>query len=224
MRVEPERFAREYPEGPSVSGYLHAADKPSGDALVLTHGAGSNCGAPLLVALAEQFAAAGVTTLRCDLPYRQSRPNGPPHGGAAARDRQGLRRAVEAVREFTNNRVFIGGQSYGGRQATLLAAEDSAVVDGLLLISYPLHPPGKPENLRTAHFPEMQVPAFFAHGSQDAFGSLDEMRIALPLIPALHRLYVVDGGGHGLIKRGAKQEAIAGLAAEIQRAFTRFAE
>ncbi len=224
MQAKPEPFARDYPEGPSVRGYLHTADKPSGNALVLTHGAGSNCGAPLLVALAEQFAAAGVNTLRCDLPYRQSRPKGPPHGGAAARDRQGLRQAVEAVREFAHDRVFLGGQSYGGRQATLLAAEDFSVVDGLLLISYPLHPPGKPESLRTAHFPDMQVPAFFAHGTKDAFGSLDEMRGALPLIPALHQLYEVDGGGHGLIKRGAKPEAISALAAEIQRAFARFAD
>ena len=222
MRAEPEPFARDYPEGPSVRGYLHAAEKASGDALVLTHGAGSNCAAPLLVALAEQFAEAGVTTLRCDLPYRQARPKGPPYRGDAKRDREGLRRAVEAVREAAAGRVFLGGQSYGGRQATLLAAEDSAVVDGLLLISYPLHPPGKPDSLRTAHFPDLQVPAFFAHGSRDAFGSLDEMREALSLIPAFHELFEVEGGGHGLIKRGAGREAIAGLASQIQQAFGRF--
>ncbi len=224
MRAEPEPFARDYPEGPSVRGHLHAAEKPSNDALVLTHGAGSNCAAPLLVVLAEEFAEAGVATLRCDLPYRQSRPKGPPHGGGAKRDREGLRRAVEAVREFVTGRVFLGGQSYGGRQATLLAAEDSAVVDGLLLISYPLHPPGKPESLRTAHFPDVQVPVFFAHGSKDAFGSLDEMRGALPLIPASHELFEIDGGGHGLIKRGAGREAIRGLASRIQHAFGRFTD
>jgi predicted alpha/beta-hydrolase family hydrolase len=222
MRVEPEPFARDYPDGPSVRGYLHAADAPSDDALVLTHGAGFNRAAPLLVALADQFAGAGVATLRCDLPYRQARPKGPPHRGAAARDREGLRRAVEAVREFATGRVFLGGQSYGGRQATLLAAEDSAAVDGLLLISYPLHPPGKPESLRTAHFPELQVAAFFAHGSKDAFGSLDQMRGALDLIPASHQLYEVGGGGHGLMKRGAGPEVISGLAAEIRRTFARF--
>jgi len=222
MPAEPEPFARDYPDGPWVRGYLHAADGPTCDALVLTHGAGSNCAAPLLVALAEQFAGAGVATLRCDLPYRQAPPKGPPHGGAATRDREGLRRAVGAVRDFATGRVFLGGQSYGGRQATLLAAEDSAVVDGMLLISYPLHPPGKPESLRTAHFPDLQVPAFFAHGSKDAFGSLDEIRGALDLIPASHQLYEVDGGGHGLIKRGAGPEVISGLAAEIRRAFARF--
>ena len=72
MRAEPEPFARDYPEGPSVRGYWHAAEKPSNNALVLTHGAGSDCRAPLLVSLAEEFAEAGVATLRCDLPYRQS--------------------------------------------------------------------------------------------------------------------------------------------------------
>ena len=156
------------------------------------------------------------------LPYRQARPKGPPYRGDAKRDREGLRRAVEAVREAAAGRVFLGGQSYGGRQATLLAAEDSAVVDGLLLISYPLHPPGKPDSLRTAHFPDLQVPAFFAHGSRDAFGSLDEMQEALPLIPASRELFEVFGGGHGLIKRGAGREAIAGLASQIQQAFGRF--
>ena len=107
-------------------------------------------------------------------------------------------------------------------EAGRLAAEDSAVVDGLLLISYPLHPPGKPERLRTAHFPDLQVPAFFAHGSRDAFGSLDEMREALPLIPASRELFEVEGGGHGLIKRGAGREAIAALASRIQQAFGGF--
>ena len=129
---------------------------------------------------------------------------------------------MEALREFATGRIFLGGQSYGGRQATLLAAEDSAVVDSLLLISYPLHPPGKPESLRTGHFPDLQVSAFFAHGSRDAFGSLDEMRLALALIPASRQLFEVDGGGHGLIKRGGGQEAIGSLASRIRQAFGRF--
>src|ERR1700751_444110 len=102
---------------PAVSGYLHRPETPNGDALVLSHGAGSNAQASLLVALAKEFASAGFVVLRCDLPYRQTRPHGPPGPGDAARDRNGLRNAIAAVRKIATHRVFMGGHSYGGRQA-----------------------------------------------------------------------------------------------------------
>src|SRR5436853_7865612 len=133
---------------PAVRGFLHRPAKPCGDALVLTHGAGGNANAPLLVALAEAFAETGLMVLRCDLPSRQARPHGPARGNGAE-DREGLRRAVEFCRSIMPGRIFLGGASYGGRQASMLAAEDSTICDGLLLLSYPLHPPGRPEQLRT---------------------------------------------------------------------------
>src|SRR5271169_5504212 len=153
-----ESFTNQEAGQPVVRGFLH---RPNGDAiaaLVLTHGAGSNCRVPLLVAIAEAFAAGGIAVLRCDLPFRQSRPHGPPFGNGA-NDRSGLRRAVEVLREIVPGRTFLGGHSYGGRQASMLAAEDPAIAHGLLLLSYPLHPPGKPQQLRTAHFPKLQTPA-----------------------------------------------------------------
>jgi len=84
---------------PHVRGFLHTPAAPNGAALVLTHGAGSNAQAPLLVALAETFSAAGFTVLRCDLPYRQVRSFGPPGPGDAARDRAGLKNALAALKE-----------------------------------------------------------------------------------------------------------------------------
>ena len=141
---------------PFVRGLLHRPINPNGSGLVLTHGAGSNCQAPLLIALAEAFSAAGFVVLRCDLPYRQDRPYGPPGPGDAKRDRAGLKNAVEAVRNLARGRVFLGGHSYGGRQASMLCAEfpENAPeeVAGLLLLSYPLHPPRKLDQLRTQHF------------------------------------------------------------------------
>ena len=92
-----EVLEREFPDGPGVSGFLHAADGDS--ALVLTHGAGGNADSRLLVALAATLAAQGVSVLRCNMPFRQKRPKGPPHAGSAAKDREGLRRAVECMRE-----------------------------------------------------------------------------------------------------------------------------
>ena len=169
---------------PAVRGFLHEPSLPSGDALVLTHGAGANCQSKLLIALADTFADAGYMVLRCDLPFRQSRPHGPPFPAMAARDREGLRRAVEVLRSQSAGRIFLGGHSYGGRQGSMLAAEQPQLVAGLLLLSYPLHPPRKPLELRTGHFSQLNTPALFVHGGRDPFGSHEEMKAALALIPA----------------------------------------
>ena len=141
---------------------------------------------------------AGFFVLRCDLPYRQQRSTGPPFPGAAARDREGLRRASEAMRAIAPEFVILGGHSYGGRQATLLAAETPGVAGMLLLLSYPLHPPRKPEQLRTQHFPQLRTPALFIHGTRDPFGSPEEMSTALSAIPARRRLVTVEKAGHEL--------------------------
>ena len=181
-----------------VRGFLHEPEHPNGNGLVITHGASANCDTTLLKAVAEAFANSGVVTLRCDLPFRQQRPKGPPFPAQAERDREGLRRAVEAVREIAGGRVFLGGHSYGGRQATMLAAEEPEVADALLLLSYPLHPPGKPQQLRTGHLGSIRVPALFVHGARDPFGTADEMRAALALIPARTDLAMIDRAGHSL--------------------------
>ena len=108
-------------------------------------------------------------------------------------------------------RVSLAGLSYGGRQASLLAAEEPDVAAGLLLLSYPLHPPGRARDLRTAHFPSLRLPVVFAHGSQDPFGALDELAAALASIPGPTALVSVDGAGHGLGRgrRGPDPETIA---------------
>jgi hypothetical protein len=186
---------------PAVRGFLHRPASPTGDGLVLAHGAGSNANAPLLVALAEVLAARGLMVLRCDLPYRQARPGGPPGPGDAARDRAGLKNALEAMRGLGAGRVFLGGHSYGGRQATMLCADELGLAAGLVLMSYPLHPPGKPERRRVQHLPKLQTDALFVHGTRDPFGAIEEMEEALRLIPARTKLVVVEGAGHDLIVR-----------------------
>ena len=89
---------------------------------------------------------------------------------------------------WSPGRVFLGGHSYGGRQSTMLCADQPGLVDGLLLLSYPLHPPRKPDQLRVQHLPKLQTPALFVHGTRDPFGSPEEMEAALSLIPAKTRL------------------------------------
>jgi predicted alpha/beta-hydrolase family hydrolase len=151
------------------------------------------------------------------------RPKGPPSRAGAARDREGLKRAVEALRELLPGAVLLGGSSYGGRQCSMLAAELPDLVDALLLLSYPLHPPGKPEQLRTEHFPRIKTPALFAHGTHDNFGSLDELEAALPLLAGPSELLAFDGARHGLVKRSGGGESIRGVAGRIAERFVDFA-
>jgi predicted alpha/beta-hydrolase family hydrolase len=203
---------------PAVRGFLHEPLRPNADALVLTHGAGANCQSKLLTAVANAFADAGYLVLRCDLPFRQSRPHGPPFPAMAARDREGLRRAVDVVGPKTSGRIFLGGHSYGGRQATMLAAEHPQLAAGILSLSYPLHPPRKPAELRTAHFPQLNTPVLFVHGSRDPFGSHQEMSSALALIPAQKMLLEIEAAGHELLGKKANDD----LPSKIVQAFQEF--
>jgi len=183
---------------PPVRGFLHRPEKANGQGLVYTHGAGGNSRGPFLIALAEAFAGAGFTVLRCDLPFRQKRSFGPPRPGDAEHDRQGLKNAVACMRKLVKGKVYLGGHSYGGRQGTMLCAEDPGVADGLLLTSYPLHPPGKQDRLRTEHFPKLTKPALFVQGTRDGFGSIEELQAALKLIRGKATLLPVEGVGHDL--------------------------
>ncbi len=207
------------PQGAAAPGEI----APETDALILTHGAGSNSRAPLLVAVARAFVQAGFTVLRLDLPFRQMRPHGPPLGTSSGKDREGLRNALAALRKLgfgSRRRIFMGGHSYGGRQATMLASSDGTLADGLLLLSYPLHPPHRSSELRTAHFGGLRTPALFVHGSRDPFGSLEEMDSALRLIPAPNSLLPVEGAGHDLGFRRVAGHAASELPKAVVAAFT----
>ncbi len=231
---------------PPVRGYLLTPEIPTGNGLVLTHGAGSNAQAPLLIALAETFSANGFTVLRCDLPYRQMRSFGPPGPADAARDRAGLKNAVaalanelgaprvphfsralcarkpalslskggdsrkkEQIESKGRGKIYLGGHSYGGRQCSILCAEAPDLVPALLLLSYPLHPPRKPDQQRTQHLPDLHTPTLFVHGTRDPFASIAEMQQALKMIPAKTKLLTIEGAGHDLGFKGkAKQEEL----------------
>jgi len=221
----PSEPIRDFADGsaePGVRGYLHVPATSNGSGLILTHGAGGNAQAPLLRALADTFSAAGVTVLRCDLPYRQARSFGPPGPGDAARDRAGLKNAIAAIKAALGApllpdgarsgdcdapkeaRIFLGGHSYGGRQSSMLCADEPGLVSGLLLLSYPLHPPRRPQQQRTQHLPDLRTPALFVHGARDPFGTTEELERALKMIPARTKLITVEGAGHDLGFNGKK--------------------
>jgi predicted alpha/beta-hydrolase family hydrolase len=192
-----ERFRDDGGDVP-VRGTLERPAAGGMDALVLTHGAGGNHDAPVLRAVADAFAAHGITVLRCDLPFRQARAKGPPFPAGAARDREGLRRAVDLMRARCRGRVFVGGASYGGRQASMLAAERPGLVDGLLLLAYPLHAPGRPDAPRAGHFPGIRVPALFVHGTRDPFATVAELEAARATLGSVSALMTVKDAGHDL--------------------------
>lgn len=176
--------------------YLHKPVDWNGEGVVLAHGAGSDGKAKILVAVAGALCDAGYLVLRIDLAFRKlKRPPGP---ATAAQDQAAIAEAAGELRGMGARRMVLAGHSYGGRQSSMLCAEDPAAADALLLFSYPLHPPNKPDNLRTAHFPALRTPVVFVHGARDPFGSLAEMRAALDLIPARHELLEISGAGHEL--------------------------
>lgn len=215
------RFEDARPPHVGVRGWLHEPDGRAADGMVLAHGAGGNAQSAILVTMAGAMADAGWTVLRCDLPFRQGRPTGPPGRGDAERDRAGLRSAVAAVRAKAPGRLVLGGHSYGGRQASMLAAEAPGLADALLLLAYPLHPPRRPREARTAHFGALRTPAVFVHGTRDGFGTIEEIEAARRLIPAPTVLVVADGARHDLAAgaRGANRSgAVAADALAALRA------
>ncbi len=198
-----------------VQGALHIPEdtgKPNGTGIVLTHSAGSNFDAALLIAIADQLVERGFYVLRCNMDFRQRRRTGPPHPGKSEQDRYSLVVALAFLRTYTPDRLILAGHSYGGRQATILASENKSIADHLLLFSYPLHPPAKQEQLRTAHFPKLKVSSTFIHGTEDPFGTPEEMEAALKLIPTQTQLHLLAGAGHDL-KRGRFD--LFGLVGEI---------
>jgi predicted alpha/beta-hydrolase family hydrolase len=118
-------------------------------------------------------------------------------------------------------RAFLGGVSYGGRQASMLVAAEPALVEGLLLLSYPLHPPGRPAQLRTAHFPTVQTPVLFVSGTRDPFGSIEELATAIKLIPAPTKLVPLEGAGHALLQKSNREELPETVVEEFDRFFSR---
>ncbi len=187
--------------------------------MILSHSAATDCSSPLLVALAQAFSAAGITVLRCDLPFRQMRPKRRPSASVAARDQAGLKRAIELLKARVCKRVYVGGLAYGGHQSSLLAASEPGLADGLLLLSYPLHPPGQRGPLRTFHFPSVRTPALFVQASRDPFGTPDEVRPALELIAAPTRLVIAKDARHDLFNDNNRETLPGMIVSEFENFF-----
>jgi predicted alpha/beta-hydrolase family hydrolase len=191
-----------------IAGIAHQPDGPASGVVVLTHGAGGSRESPLLGRICDEWARRGWLAIRYNLPYRRRRPKGPPSGSAAG-DREGIVEAITLARTLAGGPLLAGGHSYGGRQTSMVVADNATAVDALTLFSYPLHPPGKPERLRTEHFGSIAVPTVFTHGTSDPFGTPDELRAAAALIPAATEIVEVTGARHDLGSRTLDVPALA---------------
>lgn len=199
-------------ELPAIAGIAHHPDATPVGVVALTHGAGGNREAPLLVRICDEWARRGWLAVRYDLPYRRRRPKGPPSGSAAV-DRAGIAEAVATVRAMAGGPAIAGGHSYGGRMTSMAVAgaadEAGIAVDVLTLFSYPLHPPGRPDRPRTEHLARIGVPTVFTHGTADPFGSIDELSAAAALVPAATTLVEVTGARHDLASKTLDVPALA---------------
>jgi hypothetical protein len=189
-------------------------DRPDGDAhavLVLGHGAGGDLNDPLLRGVASTLASRGIAVLRFNFPYREAGRRSP---GSQQQSEACYRAVARGARE-EGVALYCGGKSYGGRMATHIAA-DGFDLEGLVLISYPLHPPGKPENTRDAHLSKIAAPMLFVQGSRDPFATPELLeRTVASLRNAT--LVGIEGGDHSLRVRGTKPaEIVARVAGAIE--------
>lgn len=178
-------------------------------ALLLAPGAGADRNQPALVAVEAAVASLGMVVQRMDFPYRRAGRRAPDRAPVlVAEVREQAARLAERA-GVAPERVVLGGRSMGGRMCSMAVAE-GLPASGLVLVSYPLHPPGKPERLRTEHFPGITVPTLFVSGTRDAFGTPEELaREATAIVgPVTHRW--VEGGDHGLRRRD--DEVAGGIA------------
>ena len=194
----------------TIAGVAHEPDSTPSGVVVLTHGAGGSRESALLQKLCDEWARRGWLAVRYNLPYRRRRPKGPPSGSAVA-DRAGIVEAITVCRDLADGPLIAGGHSYGGRQTSMVVAEDAQPVDLLMLFSYPVHPPGKPERARTEHLSDIAVPTVFTHGTSDPFGTLDELRAAAALIAAPTEIVEITGARHDL---GSKTLDVPALAVD----------
>ena len=210
----------------SAIAYPAADRTPAIATLVLAHGAGAGQQSPFMVGFARGLADRGIDVLTFNFLYTEQRRRVPDR---TEKLEACSRAAIATAREhFGRESVFIGGKSMGGRIATHLAAatgesgvdripnrESRIPISGVVLLGYPLHPPGKPEQLRAAHLPRIRVPMLFVQGERDPFGTPAELRPILESLSADVTLHVVEHGDHSLAP-SRRAESIASTYRELQ--------
>jgi predicted alpha/beta-hydrolase family hydrolase len=205
--------------GAATTALVYQAGDPKvGATLILGHGAGAGQQSAFMIDFSRALSALGLDVVTFNFPYIEQRRRIPDRGPV-------LEACYRAVIDRTRNGVagpsrfiFIGGKSMGGRIATQVAAADASLpLAGLILLGYPLHPPGKPAERRDKHLPAIRRPMLFVQGSRDAFGTPAQLApIVGALVPA-PTLRVVEDGDHSFKLRRKDPVAQAGVYANIQQ-------
>ena len=203
--INPEAFAVALDAGQTVTALHYAAGQPaSGAALIVAHGAGAGQTSPFMVDFARALATRGFDTVTFNFLYTEQRRRLPDRAPV-------LEACYAAVIEETRRRLqsardalFIGGKSMGGRMATHLGAQDVAGLKGIVVLGYPLHPPGQPDKLRVAHLSAIHVPVLIVQGEKDTFGAPDEFKPHLKTMTAPVLLHAIAGADHSLTVRSKK--------------------
>jgi uncharacterized protein len=179
-----------------MTTYAYQGPKRGADrAVLLAHGAGADLNAAALTTVADALAKAKIPSLRFNFPYRDKGRGGP--------DRPPVLEAAvhEAIAELAKTskvapeRCVLGGRSMGGRICSMVAATEGAL--GLVLLGYPLHPPGKPEQLRVEHFPKLKMPVLFVSGTRDTFATPDELKRSAKKIRGRVTFSWIETADHG---------------------------
>jgi uncharacterized protein len=185
-------------EREQVTAVVYAAPKPRRCAvtLVLGHGAGANQLSGFMRLFAAGLAERGLDVVTFNFLYMEQGRKIPDPGPRLESCYRAVIDAVVKHKKLKGNRLVIGGKSMGGRIASQVAASHPENIDGLVFLGYPLHPPGRPDKLRSEHLPKIKAPMLFAQGSRDAFGSKQEIETLIKKLKLPAELYSIEGGDH----------------------------
>jgi predicted alpha/beta-hydrolase family hydrolase len=203
---------------------VYPSDRPFAG-LVLAHGAGAGQRSSFMVLAAKQLAARGVTTATFDFPYITAHRKVPDKTPVLEEAWREALAAAQKDSQFSALPLFIGGKSMGGRMSSHIAAQHAAGIRGVVFFGYPLHPPGRPEQRRDAHLPDVREPMLFVQGSRDTFGTAADLRGMLPKLAAGSAVHEVVDGDHSFKVRvsiaGASQDAVFSEIFDVTAAFIR---
>jgi len=203
--------------------YHAASDAEAPAALVLAHGAGAGQRSAFMVDFAAALSSMGVDVVTFNFLYTEQGRKIPDRAPALEACYRSVIEAVRAGVQSAKHALFIGGKSMGGRIATQVAAADPQLsIAGLVLLGYPLHPPGRPAERRDKHLPAVARPMLFVQGTRDAFGTPDELAPVLATLQPAPVLHVVERGDHSFKLSRKDPAAQAAIYAEVRRAIVTF--
>ena len=205
--------------GATTSALVYPATTSLDAVLILGHGAGAGQLSPFMVEFARDLSELGIDTVTFNFPYTEQHRRLPDRGPVLTRCYRAVTKAIRQQVVTARQALFIGGKSMGGRIATELVAADRDVeVEGLVLLGYPLHPPGRPEQRRDRHLPAVGHPMLVVQGTRDTFGTPDELSSVFGTLAPPATLHTVNGGDHSFRVSGKDPERQKAVYEEIQRA------